>query len=484
MKKIVGWIAVVVMFTMSQEVSAVTFDELYNQIAPNGKIELNSVVPKGDPNSTENEAYINKYLSDYVMDGISLYGHCDQDNLNKCHINMQKEGESGKSYDVEVTYLPYSNQDIYDKIQKILLKIPSANPDDITGVDESRLYEINDLEIINFMLAGGYSKDPDITIAANSEINYSTTFKQVLGNNNIEGYFYARAGWVDEFSSGSFGDIVLSYNDYMYGMVDAAGFRGSKVIFVDDNTLNTREAMMNAAQERLDDYLGKGKLEIKYAGKIDDLDDYNWVLKLDQLIDVSKTNGEYYSINILGYDYNFFIVRDSSKIKDPKLITQDLTTMAVIKSDNYIVPLDSNIIATRLNSNSLDYQKVLNHLNLDDGIIYDLKLYSNSTNSYVSKLNNDRFEVYIPITNDYSNETLVAYYIDENGNIEKHPVTVENGYAKFETDHFSTYTIGEDNSKIEVINPSTNDNIIILFVLFGWSIIGIILTKKHLRESK
>ncbi len=99
--------------------------------------------------------------------------------------------------------------------------------------------------------------------------------------------------------------------------------------------------------------------------------------------------------------------------------------------------------------------------------MYDLKLFSKSLDNYVSKLVNGSFEVKIPIKDEYKNKNLIAYYVDDNGKVTEYEVTVKDGYAIFNTDHFSIYTLGVKN----VNNPQTGDNIINSVILAFVSII-------------
>ena len=75
---------------------------------------------------------------------------------------------------------------------------------------------------------------------------------------------------------------------------------------------------------------------------------------------------------------------------------------------------------------------------------------------YITKLENGKFKVRIPLKDEFKNKKLKAYYINDNNKIEEYNINIENGYAIFETDHFSTYTIAESG---EISNPSTLDNL-------------------------
>ena len=75
--------------------------------------------------------------------------------------------------------------------------------------------------------------------------------------------------------------------------------------------------------------------------------------------------------------------------------------------------------------------------------MYDIKLYSSAKAEYITKLDNGKFEVKIPVSKKLEGKTLVVYYVDEDNNITEHEVNIKDGYAIFETDHFSIYTLAE-----------------------------------------
>lgn len=75
--------------------------------------------------------------------------------------------------------------------------------------------------------------------------------------------------------------------------------------------------------------------------------------------------------------------------------------------------------------------------------MFDLKLYSDAQNKFIKKIDNGTFEVRIPIHNELKNKELGVYYVDENNNKQVYDVTIKDGYAIFNTDHFSIYTLAE-----------------------------------------
>ena len=70
------------------------------------------------------------------------------------------------------------------------------------------------------------------------------------------------------------------------------------------------------------------------------------------------------------------------------------------------------------------------------------------------ELEDGSFEVRIPLSEKLKGKDLVAYYVDDNGNKEEHEVTIKEGYAVFNTNHFSTYTLAE---KVSDVTPPSNN---------------------------
>ena len=139
----------------------------------------------------------------------------------------------------------------------------------------------------------------------------------------------------------------------------------------------------------------------------------------------------------------------------------------------------------------------LDIMNTEIQNMFDLKLYSNAQNKYIKKLDNGTFEVRIPINNELKNKELVVYYVDENNNKQVYDVTIKDGYAIFNTNHFSIYTLAEKSSSTEtktpsitkeekkedIKNPATSDNITYYVILTAISILGIVLSKKLLKNN-
>ncbi len=195
-----------------------------------------------------------------------------------------------------------------------------------------------------------------------------------------------------------------------------------------------------------------------------------------------NTLGEYYIFTINGEDYEFFIEKNDSKMKnDVLLTTKDFITGSSITTASSSVPLDSKIQYNLLDKNSVEYKELIEKLGLKMGLAADIKLFSNVKDSYITKLDDGTFKVYIAIDDDMNLADLKAYYLKDDGTKEIHDVTIENGYAVFETNHFSTYVLG---STTGISNPSTFDNVSLYVGLLLISMIGATGTVLCLKKAK
>lgn len=445
-------------------------DDYFKKIAPKGVIELNSIALK---DSNFMETCISAALSKYNTENFWVSGSCEGEYKNcSIYISDNRYDYRNKSFDIEYIFKKTDNE-ILSKVDGYIDKFEGDNIENEEGFIEPNFFVLDDLENINYKYSVIKHGKEDINII-NSAVNYSSEIKKMLDYGNLTAIIDTRAGWEEDFTAGGFGYLNLLYDGVIYGVANHVGVKQINVLYIDDSTTNDRDAYIGAALKRVKDYLPNAKVELTYAGQINEIEREDWDVSIDELINVNKTLGEYYTLTIDDVEHSFFIVKDSSKMKNPEMNTVDLKTNIKINSDSFEVPLDSKINANTINENSEKYKDIMKKLKLDNGLMFDLKLYSNSLESYVTKLENGKFRVFIPLKEDYLNKDLKAYYVRDDGFIEIYNISKDNGYAIFETEHFSTYTIGGT----EFINPNTGDNIIIWIILSLISIVGLVFLLK------
>ena len=416
----------------------------------------------------------NNYFA--IFEEIEINNDINIQNCNETYTKCSATDFSGNYYpNVTINY-------IYDKNTKKVV-------DSIVSKLEERVYNVSDLEIISYWLNGG------------SILYYSNDLMSTLGYKNFENFsFDVRAGDNSSFNTVEAGILKFIYNDTIYFMADFVEVDGNNIIYVEDNTSDND--LMKSAQTRIDNYFGKDKVKLVDAGRleeflnsyvldnqdiIDEMYEYNesmknlpgYVAKTKEEIanqlkeemrsmvsDILKENEHIYKVIIGDNTYYTLIRSDSSKMIETTYRTSDILTDVSISSSNKTIPYDALVNVQKITDGET-YKKILDILKLTNSEMYDLKLFSKSLNNYVSKLVNGSFEVRIPIKDEYKNKNLVAYYVDDNGKVTEYEVTVKDGYAIFNTDHFSIYTLGVKN----VNNPQTGDNIINSVILAFVSII-------------
>ena len=444
-------------FVFNYNFNTTELDAVYNSMLTNGKIKLNIVDPTDDLDLSETS--ISVALKEYETERYSIYGNCYEKDKCFVFITDTKDYSKHKEYSAKFEFV-IPNMLIKNRIDSYAksFKYEEMHP-------EKYLFTMEDLETINYKYALPNFGDID---GLNAIINYSSEFQNKIGYTNIGIKLDTRAGWDDKFSSGCFGFLNLLYDNIIYSTVKIAGVKQNNVLYVPDETKDTTEAYINAALERIKKYIPKAEVKIEYAGQIDKTEEYG-VLDLEEIVDVSKTLDEYYKVTIGEEEYYYFIAKDSSKMRKPMMNTVDVDTDISIKTEASEVPLDSKINTIVIDAKSDEYKEFLKKVNINNGLVVDLKLFSDSINKNISKLEDGVFKVYIPLNDELRKLDLIAYYVKDNGEIEKHDVKIEGDYLVFETDHFSTYVIGGNNLE----NPDTLDNVSTWVITTGVSLLGL-----------
>lgn len=383
-------------------------------------------------------------------------------------------------YKWQTDTIPSNLKGKFEKIEKNILN--NTKPLDKIAEGHNGVYfEIADLNYINYLMNNN-PYDNNIGIFE-SVVNYSNELKEIFENSNFKYYFDFRAGNTEPFFKVAFGYMSLGYNNLIYSLNFDAGFYVKQVIYIPNNTEDTQEAYIAAAKKRITEYLGIDDVKIEVGGTREEISrefelDRRGVWK--DFYDEKNLSDYYYNITINGTVEQFVFEKNSKKIKEIEFKTKDLESDVEINTNSGTIPLDTLIEVDIIGKNHKEFKEILEILKKDNGMIYDLKLYSETLSKYITKLHNGKFKVRIPLKDEFKNQKLKAYYIDDNDNIEEYNVTIENGYAVFETDHFSTYTIA---STGEILNPETYNGITSSIILGTISIIGLlgatIFLKKH-----
>ena len=425
-------------------VKATDYEEnLIKRIAPDGKnITLKTVKPT---NEFEAEFYLtgiaNKLLNE---ENYRVYASPTDDTYTHFVVTIVDENEQGfqKKYNVNVTYdEPKENKNVTDTINAFISKLKNF--------DESgeSYYHITDLSLINYYMT---SEKSELWRAGSSgrALKYSNELINASNGSDISFYLDIRAGSQSEdlMYEFGFGDMTIYYKDYNYAS-KKQGIYLKRVIYIPQDTPDTKEAYISAAQKRINDYLGTDDVKVTYGGLLDSLEEYCE----DEFIPRDITDGNYYNITIKGRTYKFYILKGTEQqLKKPTYLGKHIETNVKITTEESTVPLDTHLTVENVKNDNI--KQILGTENYQ---AFDIKLFSDGKNDWITKLENGKFLVSIPVE-ELNGKTITTYYINKNNEIEEHKTVVKDKIASFETDHFSTYILAEKTENKENLEQENN----------------------------
>ena len=414
-------------------------DALIKKIAPDGE---NAVFKVKKPTSIEEgDLLINGYVNNLLqLEGCEIYAACIEEPYTTCNIDIysddyesQWDSDLGKdvivsgwkkSYNINVTYDEPKSNSVVDGY------FGELNNSDM--FDPSTYYFVEDLSLINYYLTSDKSElwNPG---ASSRVIKYST-LNNVTSGSNVTYYLDFRLGNQDEtlMYESAWGPMSIFYNGYSYGTKEE-GIYLKRVIYIPQDTEDTKEAFIAAAQKRINDYLGNESVTVTYGGLLSslvDAEDPDYPITSD---------GNYYNIKIGDRTYKFYIVKGTdAQLVEPTYVGLDLGSKIEITSEDSSIPLDTSLTVKNVNDSSIK-----DKIGTENYKSYDISLYSDAKSAKIEKLENGKFIVKIPVPTELNGKELVVYYITTTGEKEEHEVTIKDGYAVFTTDHFSIYTLAE-----------------------------------------
>ena len=345
-------------------------------------------------------------------------------------------------------------------------------------------YNVEDLSFVNYMITTNYSPydSGSYSIGLGRMVNYSLDFRKDLANKNIQVVSYASGGCDGgAFSNFLQSTVVIMSDGYVFDAMSSVNTAVARVIYIPENTDDNPEAFIKAAQKRIDNYYKdteyEDKIKISYGYPIlsdspygidtfdyVEIDGVSWPIHNGKKINITDS----YDIEYNGKKMDLAIIKDDDMLEEPSLITSDLDTDITVLSNDATIPLDTIVVVNKINKK--DRSGTIERLGLKDADIYDINLRSDATNRDITKLSNGKFLVRIPVDQKYEGRKLAVYYIDVNGKVETHEVTIKDGYAEFETNHFSEYILGT--TEDAQTNPGTLDTICaVLAVAAGCAVV-------------
>ena len=451
---------------------------ILDKIAPNGVWTINGAKPK---NMEEAEFLLTAMAGDVeIAKGYELAAWvepADKFDSSVVEIHVYYNGTLLKSKTVKAVYNEPSKE-VKTKVNSVLDKIAEKtgeNHDVETGFRLEDLYLINYLnassEGINSSLALNFSKD---LIALTNGGNISYKFDSRLGDDTPTGLWNYTGG------------EVIVYSDGIAVGTTKIGLTLNNVLYVSSDTANSDEARIASALKRIEDYLGTTKgITITVGGTLESLNNDGDTWNEHGFIDENTCGINYYNVTINGETYKFAICKkDENKLEEPKYIGSNLGSNITITSDDTTIPLDTAITAEKVKKDTIK-----NALGTDVYEAYDISLYSNAKQKSITKLENSKFEVSLPLPESLKGKDVTVYYIKDSGEKEEHIATIKDNMVSFATDHFSTYVITEKISetpkqedkgeKDESPDTGTIDVIGYVFVVTIISALGIVALKRN-----
>ena len=133
------------------------------------------------------------------------------------------------------------------------------------------------------------------------------------------------------------------------------------------------------------------------------------------------------------------------------IIKKDSNTSIKLEAQNGVIPDNTTKDVTEITTGDI-FDRIKNTLSeIKNFKAFDITLKAKDTNIQP----NGKVKISIPIPVGFDVSKLIVYRLDENNTKTEYQVTTANEYATFETDHFSTYILGE---KSELSNE-TQDNV-------------------------
>ena len=426
------------------EVRSTIMSDEFASMLTDGKLVVSSVVPEDE--EMDGYAYVMGELCMYGTSEVEYYPQYISDGVWDIGAWDNETGELIEMHRVEVVFEAAVDAAALAVAEDIVDNIPYVEEDE--GWRYSP-FKITDMEVVN-MWANGY--DVKDAVCHRHTVNYSGELKEYLGNANVDfRVTMIGAGMDTDLYLEAAGEAVVFINGVMYAAAPYSVFGVVEhIIYVPDGTATDKDSLMAAAQKRIDEYLGSdSKVVVSYGGAYNTLsntwwedDDAVYQAEMIECLGLDTAPEHYFIATSGDMEYKFIIIADSDKMIEPSYKTVDATTNVTITSAAAEIPLDTSMRASKLTSGDA-YDEIIDVLGVEENITFDLKLYSCSTAEYISSLNNDKFEVSIPVTTELKGKDLMAYYIGDDGKVTKYDVEVVDNYAVFETDHFSIYTIAE-----------------------------------------
>ena len=377
------------------------------------------------------------------------------------------------------------------EIQKLVDKKLEAMK---SGDGEWKFYDLEDLYLINYL-----TTVKDGSVEGYEAINFAKDFIDDVGGGSFTfGMDTRLGGGPNMFLSYEGGHTIILYNGAVYATTEG-GVTYKRVIYVPEDTTDNTEAYMAAATKRIKDYFGEDSdISLKVGGRFSEIEDGIWETEKKEL-GVTTNVDSYFILTVDGAEYDFVIAKtdkenETHRLSAPHYKATDIITNIGISTDNPSVPFDASP-TIELVKNDI----IKNALRTEHYFAYDITLYSSSLGANITKLDSGKFTVEIPLPDGWQSKLLTIKYIDDNGKTQEHSIINDYSkdmFARFETDHFSTYALVEKTGSLiplpTIVQPNVpetpktgdNSNVALWILIMAISLLGALVTAKQIKTTK
>lgn len=481
------------------DISAEEYSDLFKKISSDGN--WNVTVYKKPTTCEEVDLLMTSVANEYIKSNdYYVSAFCtdwSSNDVNKVTVSISStDGEFVENHNLNVNY-NIANNNKTKIVESVVSKIKNMTDEEI--LDHNNGYELSDLNLINYLNIVDKVEfyEPN---SASKAFSFTKDIINITKGSNIYYSADVRAGYSFDSAAlwqSSLGSIVVFYNGIAYTSL-RTGIIERNILYVDENATDYAKY----AQERIRKYLKNDSVTVVKGGTLDSLsyqecNNMNYVTNTcenyrtvtynsENIFDESKlVDDNYYVVSINNNTYNFVLYKGTNEQLSltPSYISTDIESKISIESDETSIPLDTLVTAKVVND-----EKIKDQIGTDLYEAYDINLYSFSQNKKITKLENGKFLVSIPVPEKLNNKTLTVFYINELQEKEEHEVTVKDGYASFETNHFSTYILTEkksDNSSVVESEkvPDTYDSIMMNILICLLSFTGLLFISYNINKQ-
>lgn len=220
------------------------YTDAFNALLTDGKLVFRQVRPES---ADEEHLWVlaDEFNMAHEGEAMLLTEYFTED-LSQCAVALH-EGQ----YNEEIHTVPVEwvyDADVEDVAKEMVADFP----------DDREWFNVTDLELVNYWVYNGEENEEGINTLA----NFSGELKKYLNNSNFTLIVDYRGGSDEVFVTERIGSAKLMHGGVTYMTFSFLGAKAEHVLYVPESTADTKQALMEAAQKRIDDYIGAGKVTV------------------------------------------------------------------------------------------------------------------------------------------------------------------------------------------------------------------------------